>query len=78
MQAILAGGHRIVATFRKEVSPRGGTMNIRKFTEDPLTIIDMLNLQVIHHKAAAYIWLLIENRANAIVVGARVLERPQC
>jgi flagellar protein FlaI len=70
MQGILPGGHRVMATFRKEVSPRGGTMSIRKFREDPITIIDMLNLGVLDQTAAAYIWLLMENRSTAIVVGA--------
>ncbi|HZW84672.1 MAG TPA: type II/IV secretion system ATPase subunit, partial [Nitrososphaerales archaeon] len=70
MQGILPGGHRVMATFRKEVSPRGGTMSIRKFREDPITIIDMLNFDVLDQKAAAYMWLLMENRSTAIVVGA--------
>ncbi len=70
MQGILPGGHRVMATFRKEVSPRGGTLSIRKFREDPITIIDMLNYGVLDRKAAAYMWLLMENRANSIVIGA--------
>jgi flagellar protein FlaI len=70
MQGILPGGHRVMATFRKEVSPRGGTMSIRKFREDPITIIDMVNSGELDATAAAYIWLLMENRATAIVVGA--------
>ncbi len=70
MQGILPGGHRVMATFRKEISPRGGTMSIRKFREDPITIVDMLNFGVLDPTAAAYVWLLMENRATAIVVGA--------
>jgi archaeal flagellar protein FlaI len=70
MQGILPGGHRVMATFRKEVSPRGGTMSIRKFREDPITIVDMLNFGVLDHTAAAYVWFLMENRSTAIVVGA--------
>jgi archaeal flagellar protein FlaI len=70
MQGILPGGHRVMATFRKEVSPHGGTMSIRKFREDPITVIDMLDLGVLDPFAAAYIWLLMENRSTAIIVGA--------
>ncbi|HYC26943.1 MAG TPA: type II/IV secretion system ATPase subunit [Nitrososphaerales archaeon] len=70
MQGILPGGHRVMATFRKEVSPHGGTMSIRKFKDDPITIVDMLSLGVLDPTAAAYIWMLMENRATAIVVGA--------
>jgi len=70
MQGILPGGHRVMATFRKEVSPHGGTLSIRKFREDPITVIDMLEGGVLDSYAAAYIWLLMENRATAIIVGA--------
>jgi archaeal flagellar protein FlaI len=70
MQGILPGGHRVMATFRKEVSPHGGTMSIRKFREDPITVIDMLDLGVLDHYAAAYIWLMMENRSTAIIVGS--------
>jgi len=69
IQGTLPGGHRLSATFRREISPYGGTFTIRKFREDPITIIDMLNLKVLNHTLAAYTWLLMENRATAIVVG---------
>src|SRR2546427_57182 len=70
VQGTLPGRHRLAATFRREISPYGGTLTIRKFREDPLTIIDMLNLNVISYGLAAYTWLLLENRATAIVAGA--------
>lgn len=70
VQGTLPGRHRLAATFRREVSPYGGTFTIRKFREDPITIIDMLNMNVLDHTLAAYVWLLMENRATAIVAGA--------
>ncbi len=70
MQGILPGGHRVMATFRKEVSPRGSTLSIRKFKEDPITIIDMLNDGTLDQRAAAYLWFAMENRLTAIVVGS--------
>ncbi|MBI4258851.1 MAG: type II/IV secretion system ATPase subunit [Thaumarchaeota archaeon] len=70
VQGTLPGRHRLAATFRREVSPHGGTITIRKFREDPITIIDMINLNVLNHTLGAYTWLLMENRATAIVVGA--------
>jgi len=70
VQGTLPGRHRLVATFRREVSPQGSTATIRKFREDPLTIIDMLNLNLMDYKIAAYTWYLMQNRATAIVVGA--------
>jgi flagellar protein FlaI len=70
VQGTLPGRHRLVATFRREVSPLGSSATIRKFREDPLTIIDMLNLNLMDEKLAAYTWLLMQNRSTAIVVGA--------
>ncbi len=70
VDATLPGRHRLAATFRKEVSPQGSTMTIRKFREDPITIIDLINYGVLDYMVAAYAWLLIENRATAVVVGA--------
>lgn len=70
VDATLPGRHRLAATFRKEVSPEGSTMTIRKFRQDPISIIDLINFGVIDYIVAAYSWLLFENRATAIVVGA--------
>jgi archaeal flagellar protein FlaI len=70
VQGTLPGRHRLSATFRREVSPYGGTFTIRKFREDPITIVDMMSMNVIDNNLAAYVWLLMENRATAIVAGA--------
>lgn len=70
VDATLPGGHRLAATFRKEVSPQGSTLTIRKFRKDPITIIDLINGGVLDYNIAAYAWLLIENRFTAVVVGA--------
>jgi archaeal flagellar protein FlaI len=70
VDATLPGRHRLAATFRREVSPEGSTMTIRKFRQDPITIVDLINSGVLDYAAAAYSWILLENRATAIVVGA--------
>jgi type IV secretory pathway ATPase VirB11/archaellum biosynthesis ATPase/intein/homing endonuclease len=70
LQGTLPGRHRLMATFRREISPYGSTMTIRKFREDPLTIVDLLNSRVIDQRMAAYFWLLMENKSTALVVGS--------
>ena len=70
VQGTLPGRHRLSATFRREVSPYGGTFTVRKFREDPITITDLINMNVIDQNIAAYVWLLMENRSPAMVVGA--------
>jgi archaeal flagellar protein FlaI len=70
VDATLPGRHRLVATFRKEVSRHGSTVTIRKFREDPFTVIDLLNFKTLNHQMAAYSWLLMEHTVSAIIVGS--------
>lgn len=70
LQGILPGRHRLLATFRREVSPYGSTMTIRKFREDPLTIVDLLDSKVLDRRMAAYMWLMMENKATALMAGS--------
>jgi type IV secretory pathway ATPase VirB11/archaellum biosynthesis ATPase len=72
LQGTLPGRHRIMATFRREVSPNGTTMTIRKFRQDPLTVIDFMNSQVIDYRMAAYLWLLMENKMTSLIAGSSV------
>ena len=70
VDATMPGKHRLAATFRKEVSPQGSTLTIRKFRADPITVTDLINFGALDYAIAAYAWLLIENRSTALVVGA--------
>jgi archaeal flagellar protein FlaI len=70
VDATMPGRHRLVATFRREVSKYGSTLTIRKFREDPFTIIDLLNFKTMNHEMAAYAWLLMEHNLSSIIVGA--------
>lgn len=69
VDAILPGGHRLAATFRKEVSTSGSTFTIRKFREDPITIIDMIDWHNLSPELAAYLWLLIEHKKTGLILG---------
>jgi flagellar protein FlaI len=70
VDATLPGRHRLVATFRKEVSKYGSTATIRKFRDDPFTIVDLLGFRTMNHEMAAYLWLLMEHNLSTIIVGA--------
>lgn len=70
VDATLPGRHRLVATFRKEVSRYGSTVTIRKFREDPFTVVDLLNFKTLSHEIAAYGWLLMEHNVSSIIVGS--------
>lgn len=69
VDAILPGGHRLAVTYRKEVSTSGSTFTIRKFREDPITIVDMIRWGTISPEVAAYLWMLIEHKMTGLVIG---------
>ncbi len=69
LDAILPGGHRVAATFQKEVSTVGSTFTVRKFREDPITIIDMINYGTISPEMAAYFWLAMDFKMTSLILG---------
>jgi len=69
LDAMLPGKDRLAATFRREVSPDGGSFSIRRFREEPFSIIDLIELGTLNEEIAAYFWLLIENRMTIAVIG---------
>lgn len=69
LDAILPGGHRVTATFQKEVSTKGSTFTIRKFREDPITIVDLINYGTISPEIAAYFWLAMDYKMSTLILG---------
>jgi len=69
LDAILPGGHRLAATFRKEVSTSGSTFTIRKFSESPITIVDMISYGTISPELAAYFWLAMDYKMTTLILG---------
>ena len=63
-------GHRVAVTLRNEISLPGSTFTIRKFTEEPITITNMLAWGTLSPLMAAYLWVLLEYRGFVFVVGA--------
>jgi len=69
LDAMLPEKHRLAATFMREVSTFGSTFCIRKFRSDPFSIIDLINLGTLDEKMAAYLWILLENKINVMIIG---------
>jgi flagellar protein FlaI len=65
----LPGKHRLAVSFGKETTPAGSSFTIRKFKEDPLTIVDLIMNETIDESIAAYLWMLVENKMSIMVVG---------
>ena len=69
VDASLPGKHRLAVCYRREVTPFGTAFTIRKFREDPYSIIDLINIGTFSEEMAAYFWLCLENRASIMVLG---------
>jgi flagellar protein FlaI len=70
VDATLPGKHRLAVYYKKEVTPLGTSFTIRKFREDPYTVVDLINNDTMSIEVAAYLWLLIENKLSSIIIGA--------
>ncbi|MGI0007288.1 MAG: type II/IV secretion system ATPase subunit [Nitrosotalea sp.] len=66
----LQGNHRISVLYQKEVTPKGTSFTIRKFREDPYTIIDLMKFGTISISIAAYLWMLVEAKQSFIIIGS--------
>jgi archaeal flagellar protein FlaI len=53
-----------------EVSKRGSTFTIRKFREEPPTIVDLMLWGTLSPRIGAYLWICIENLKSLLIVGA--------
>ncbi len=69
VDASLPGKHRLAVCYRREVTPFGTAYTIRKFREDPYSMIDLINLGTFSEQMAAYLWMCLENRASIMVLG---------
>ena len=69
VDASLPGKHRLAVCYRREITPFGTAFTIRKFREDPYSIIDLINLGTFSEEMAAYFWLGLENRASIMILG---------
>jgi len=65
----LPGNHRMAILYQKELTPKGSSFTIRKFKEEPYTIVDLINLDTLDVNIAAYLWMLLEHKMSIIVIG---------
>jgi len=69
VDATLPDGSRINIVFGREVSRRGSNFTIRKFSDVPLSILELVEFGSISYEMAAYLSIVIEDGMNLFVVG---------
>lgn len=62
-------GHRIQATYAREVTTRGSTFTIRRFKEKPFTPVHLVKSKTASAEMIAYFWLGVENGESMIICG---------
>ena len=72
LDARLDDGSRVNATI-PPASISGGTLTIRKFREDPYSMIDLIRMNTLSSEAAAFLWLCVDGAgakpANMLISG---------
>ena len=69
LDGTLPDGSRVNATYTKDITTRGPTFTVRKFTKNPWTPIHLIKMKTASAEIFAYIWLMIENKFNMMVIG---------
>jgi flagellar protein FlaI len=69
VDASLPGKHRLAVAYRREITPFGTAFTIRKFREDPYSIVDLINIGTFSEEMAAYFWMCLENRSSIMILG---------
>ncbi len=65
----LPDGSRVNATYTKDITSKGPTFTIRKFTKIPWTPIQLIKFNSISADMLAYFWLALQYNANIMIVG---------
>jgi flagellar protein FlaI len=65
----LPDGSRVQATLATDIARKGSNFTIRRFTEDPLTPIHMMDFETENAQMMSYLWTLIEHEKSILVCG---------
>jgi len=69
VDATLPDGSRINIVYGRDVSKRGSNFSIRKFSEVPLSVMELIDLGSLNYKMAAYLSIVIGEGMNVFVCG---------
>lgn len=69
LDGTLTDGSRVQATLESDIARRGSNFTIRKFSEKPLTPVDILKYGSMDLSMMAYCWLAIEYGSSVLISG---------
>ncbi|MCK4266272.1 MAG: type II/IV secretion system ATPase subunit, partial [Thermoplasmata archaeon] len=62
-------GHRVQATYGKEVTTRGSSFTIRRYKEKPFTPVELITYGTASPEMVAYAWMLVEHGQSMMICG---------
>jgi len=65
----LPDGSRVNATYTKDITSRGPTFTIRKFTRVPWSPTQLIAMNTLSPEMLAYFWILLEHKASILIAG---------
>ena len=69
LDASLPDGSRVNATYTKDITSRGPTFTIRKFTKTPWTPPQLLNFKTLSPEMLAYLWMIVQYKMSILIAG---------
>ena len=69
LDGTLPDGSRVNATYTEDVTTRGPTFTIRKFTKEPWTPVQLIQFKTSTAEMFAYLWMAVEYKFNIMSIG---------
>ena len=69
LDGTLPDGSRVNATYTADISSRGPTFTIRKFTATPWTPTQLVSFGTLSPEMMAYLWMLVQYKMNILITG---------
>jgi len=70
LDGALPDGSRVNATFTKDITSKGPTFTIRKFTKVPWTPSQLIAMNTLSPEMLAYFWMLVQYKSNILITGS--------
>ncbi|MDY6770907.1 MAG: type II/IV secretion system ATPase subunit [Candidatus Nanohaloarchaea archaeon] len=66
----LPDGSRVQATLGTDIARKGTNFTIRRFTEEPLTPVHLMDYGTLDSQMLAYLWMAVEHGKSILIAGA--------